>query len=84
MSWTRTLPEPLREKHGNTIRTLNDARAYMLALEKRRPGITKRQHWQSAASKLIDAAEGGEVDAVAKQLRLALLLEGLLDMSAEA
>lgn len=78
------MPEPLRDKHGNTIRTLADARAYMLALDKRRPGITKRQHWQSAARKLMAASDDGEVDAVAQQLRLALLMEGLLDMSAEA
>jgi hypothetical protein len=40
---------PLADKHGNTIRTRNDARAYMLALEKSRPGLTERQHWQSAS-----------------------------------
>lgn len=82
MSWKRTLPEPLRDKHGNTIRTLADARNYMLALEKSRPGLMERLHWKAAASKLIAATKDGDTVAVGKQLTLALLNDGLLDMKA--
>lgn len=84
MSWKRALPEPLRDKHGNTIRTLADARAYMLALDKKRPGLTKRQHWQAAALLLLTAAKKGSIEAATKQLTFALLMDGLLDMKQEA
>lgn len=84
MSWKRALPEPLRDKHGNTIRTLADARAYMIALDKKRPGLTKRQHWQAAALLLLTAAKKGSIEAATKQLTFALLMDGLLDMKQEA
>lgn len=78
--WKRTLPCPIRDKHGNTIRTLDDARAYMIALESRRNGATGRKHWQAAGKGILAATENGNLDAVSQQLTLALLMDGLLDM----
>jgi hypothetical protein len=80
VSWKRALSAPLADKYGNELRTLNDARAYMIAIEKRRPGTTGRRHWRAAGEKLIAAAEGNSTEAATNQLTLALLMDGLLDM----
>jgi hypothetical protein len=52
----------------------------MIALEKRRKGITGRRHWQAAGKGLLAATENGSLDVVSQQLTLALLMDGLLDM----
>lgn len=76
--WTRPLTEPLRDKRKRkTLRTLADARAYALKLK---PHVANDRHWQHAAKLLMQAAEDGEVEAVSLQLKLALLMDGVLDM----
>jgi hypothetical protein len=73
--WQRTLTRPVTDRHtGKVMRTLDDARAFMIKLEDE--GL--RVHWQSAARKLLDAAEGGSVEACTRQIELAMLLSGRL------
>ena len=78
MSWQRNLarPVPFKKPKRGTLRTLADARAYAL---KRNPDITDRA-WQHAMKLMMEAAEGGDVEAVTKQLELALLIDGALRM----
>lgn len=54
--------------------TLHDTRAYILELE---PPANAR-HWQHAMELLLDAAKGGDVEALTKQIELAMMLEGRL------
>ena len=44
MNWQRKLAHPLKDKHGRELRTLHDARAYVLALGT----AADRQHWRHA------------------------------------
>jgi len=70
-------PPPPGPKDGGTLRTVLDARAYMLALPKRRE--TSAQ-WQRAAELLL--AEAG-VEDFSKQVELALFYDAKLQLSAE-
>ena len=54
---------------------MHEARTYMLALK---GGRERRQHWQHAAALLMAAADGGDVEAVASQIELALVMDGAL------
>jgi hypothetical protein len=76
VSWIRALAHPVpytKPKRGE-LRTLADARAYAI---KRNPGTTDRA-WQHTMKLMMEAAEGGDIDAVKKQLELALLIDGAL------
>jgi hypothetical protein len=72
---SRKLTRPLPTKDGGTLRTVLDARAYMLALPKHRE--TSAQ-WQRAAELLL--AEAG-VEDFSKQVELALFHDVKLDVS---
>jgi hypothetical protein len=77
MNWRRRLPRPIgytKPKRG-TIVTLHDARAYMLAINS---GRERREYWQRAASLLMESAEGGDPEAPASQIELALIIDGAL------
>jgi hypothetical protein len=74
--FARRLPYPLYIKGGPTLATLAAASAYMLKLSDHH---AMRQHWQCAAELMLD--EGAEVDVIARQLHLALLLDCVLDTS---
>ena len=77
MSWQRSLVRPVpytKPKRGEP-RTLADARAYTI---KRDPGTTDRA-WQHTMKLMMEAAEEGDVEAVTKQLELALLIDGVMD-----
>jgi hypothetical protein len=63
-------------KDGGTLRTVLDARAYMLRLSKDRE---RSARWQRAAQLLLAKADVG---AVSRQLELALLYDGKLDVGA--
>ena len=80
VSWQCSLARrvPYTKPKRGELRTLADARAYAL---KRDPGTTD-QAWQHAMKLMMEAAEGGDIDAVTKQLELALLIDGALDLSA--
>ena len=75
---SRNLTRPLPTKDGGTLRTVLDARAYMLRLSKDRE---RSARWQRAAQLLLAKADVG---AVSRQLELALLYDGKLDVRARA
>jgi hypothetical protein len=66
-------PYPLPTKDGGVLRTIGDARAYMLALPKNRE---QRAHWQRACRLLLQQA-GAAV--LTRQVHLALFMDGKLD-----
>jgi hypothetical protein len=66
-------PYPLPTKDGGVLRTIGDARAYMLALPKNRE---QRAHWQHACRLLLQQA-GAAV--LTRQVHLALFMDGKLD-----
>jgi hypothetical protein len=72
---SQKLTRPLPTKDGGTLRTVLDARAYMLALPKRRE--TSAQ-WQRAAELLLGEADLG---AFSRAVELALFYEAKLDVS---
>src|SRR5512132_956592 len=65
-------PYPLPTKDGGVLRTIGDARAYMLALPKTRE---RRAHWQHAYRLLLQEAG---VAALTRQFHLALFMDGKL------
>ena len=69
---SRKLTRPLPTKDGGTLRTVLDARTYMLALSKDRERSAK---WQRASELLLAAADVG---AFSKQFELALYYDGRL------
>jgi hypothetical protein len=72
---SKKLDQPLPTKDGGTLRTILDARTYMLALSKQRE--TRRQ-WQRAAELLLGEADGA---AFSKQVELALFYDAKLDLA---
>jgi hypothetical protein len=75
---SRKLTRPLVTKDGGTLRTVLDARAYMLALPKHRETSAR---WQYAAELLLD---GADVADFSKQVELALFYDAKLDVGATA
>ena len=71
---SRKLTRPLPTKDGGTLRTVLDARAYMLRLSKDRD---RSARWQRAAQLLLAKAHVG---AVSRQLELALVYDGKLNV----
>jgi hypothetical protein len=72
---SRKLTRPLPTKDGGTLRTVLDARTYMLALSK---DCERRAQWQRAAELLLAEADVG---AFSKQVELALFYDAKLDVS---
>src|SRR5215831_12521694 len=75
---SRKLTRPLPTKDGGTLRTVLDARAYMLRLSKDRE---RSARCQRAAQLLLAKSDVG---AISRQLELALLYDGELDVRAMA
>jgi hypothetical protein len=77
MSWSLKLSKTLHTIDGKTLQTLNDARAYAVALP-----VTSgaQKHWQRAAELMLAAAESGDVSAASAQIEKALFLEMRLDV----
>src|SRR5215510_5050457 len=75
---SRKLTRPLVTKDGGTLRTVLDARAYVLRLSKDRE---RSARWQRAAQLILAKADVG---AVSRQLELALLYDGKLDVGVMA
>jgi hypothetical protein len=69
--WDCSLTRPVRVKGGPELRTLADARAYLLTLPETQQGEPR---WQSVARRLLIASETGDVETVTDQLELALLV----------
>jgi hypothetical protein len=69
-------------RNGPLLRTLKQAAD--LTMDNKETG--KRSSWQSAAQKLMTAAETGsksDIDAATKQIELALFMENRLQMKTE-
>jgi hypothetical protein len=75
--WRRKLSAPLQVLRGPTLRTLADARAWILELP---ADVQEYTAWQAAARKMLDAADGGDIDAATKQIELALFTGGRLKL----
>ena len=75
---SRKLTRPLPTKDGGTLRTVLDARAYMLRLSKDRE---RSARWQRAAELLLAEAD---IRVLTKQVELALFFEAKLDPTAMA
>ncbi len=71
-------PDPSQPKTAARCATVLDARAYMLRLSKDRE---RSARWQRAAQLLLAKADVGTVS---RQLELALLYDGKLDVGAMA
>jgi hypothetical protein len=72
---SKNLTRPIRTKDGGTLRTVLDARTYMLRLSKARERDTRRQR---AAELLLGEAD---VAAFSKQVELALFYDAKLDLA---
>ena len=70
---SQSLTRPLRTTDGGTLRTILDARTYMLQLSKARQ---RSAQWQRAAQ-LAKA----DVGAFSRQIELALVYDGKLDVT---
>ena len=76
--WSRKLSETINTKGGKKLAKLSEARAFILALP---AAVQRRNQWQHTAKLTIEAAAGGDVEAATDQLKLALFLDGKLDLS---
>jgi hypothetical protein len=56
--WSRHFFDPIPISDGGELRTLRDARVFILALP---PGQAEREHWQIAMECLISAAANGGI-----------------------
>jgi hypothetical protein len=65
-------PYPLLTKDGGLLRTIGNARAYMLALSKEREW---QDHWKAAYRLLV---QGAAAELLTRQVRLALSRDGEL------
>jgi hypothetical protein len=72
---SKKLTRPLPTKDGGTIRTVVEARTYMLGLSKARE---MRSQWQHAAKLLFEEADVADFS---KQIELALFYNAKLDMA---
>jgi hypothetical protein len=72
---SKKLIRPIRTKDGGTLRTVLDARTYMLGLSKDR-GL--RSPWQRACELLLAEAD---VEVFSRQVELALFMEAKLDLA---
>jgi hypothetical protein len=70
---SQKLTRPLQTKDGGTLRTVLDARSYMLHLSKDRQ---RSAHWRKAAQ-----LGKADVGAFSRQVEVALLYDGKLDVT---
>jgi hypothetical protein len=70
--WSTRLARPIDVIGGPTLRTLAEARAFMVAMPQ---GDQLRTAWQRAAELILAAANGGSVAAVTRQVELALFMQ---------
>jgi hypothetical protein len=66
-------PHPLPTKDGGVLRTVGDARAYILTLPKTR---RSRAHWKRASLLLLEEVGAA---ALTRQIQVALVMDGKLD-----
>jgi hypothetical protein len=73
----RLTPHPLPTKDGGVLRTVGDARAYILTLPKTRGS---RAHWKRASLLLLEEAGAA---ALTRQVQVGLVMDGKLDPTFE-
>ena len=74
LGWSTPLTRSIQVKDGPALRTLNDARVYML--DNLPENAQARQSWQKAAELLLAAADGlDDVGAATGQVELAIFLQ---------
>jgi hypothetical protein len=79
VNWSRRLPHSITPLDGERMVELQDVVQYMLGIGDR----VGRRAWQHCAKLLLEAAErNGSVEAVRRQVMLALMLDGKLDAAA--
>jgi hypothetical protein len=81
MNWTAILARPLKPRYHAALRTLADARSYILELP---APVARYQAWQQAGKLLMAAAEApndAAINNATTQLELALFVTGRQDMS---
>jgi hypothetical protein len=81
MNWRAPLARPLKPRNHGALRTLADARSYILELP---APVARYQAWQHAGKLLMTAAEAPNDTAInnaTRQLELALFVTGRQDMS---
>jgi len=83
MNWRRKFATPVKSSTGKTIRTLADARAFMMAIGRKDPGRLYRNEWHHAWEHLEAAANHGSVADARKAFRNALYLNGMLDFESD-
>jgi hypothetical protein len=71
---SKKLTRPLATKDGGTLRTILDARAYVLRLSKDQE---RSAQWQRA----VQLLEHADVAAVSRQVELALFYDGKIDVT---
>jgi hypothetical protein len=77
LAYLRTkLTPPLPTKDGGTLRTIQDVCDYMAAIGKERE---QRRHWQQVRQLILEEADAS---VVSWQIRLAVLKDAKLDVSA--
>ena len=73
----RLTPHPLPTKDGGVLRTVGDARGYILTLPKTRKS---RAHWKRASLLLQEEVAAA---ALTRQVQVALVMDGKLDNTFE-
>ena len=77
LRWSTPLTRSIQVKDGPALRTLNDARVYLL--DNLPENAQARQSWQKAAELLLAAADGlDDVGAATGQVELAIFLQAKL------
>jgi hypothetical protein len=82
MAYSARFPKPLHPTDHRPLRTLADARAYILALPE---GVAAQSAWQAAARLVMEAADKPDavtLGAAARQVERALFVTYRLDLSA--
>jgi hypothetical protein len=75
--WFSKLSRPVAIKGGPVLRTLGDARAFLI--DRLPPEDQDRESWQRTVELLLAAAEGtAEIEAATQQLERALFLQWVL------
>lgn len=77
MSWSRKFHKPLHTRNGKTLKTLSDARAFLLSLG----DLGRRNEWQHAAGALLSCAKSGRCRPAWEAMRDALFLNAMLDVT---
>jgi hypothetical protein len=69
----------IRTSDGGDLRTLADAKTYMLALPE---GRALRRPWQNSVKLILD--EGANIEAITTQIELALTLDGKIVLNSHS